>query len=628
MSRMEPESLSWGLPAFSAALVLRGAVFENNCFCDREPISIVALKGSDIGTAIAMQPTHPNNHQGKVYLIGAGPGNLDYLTVRGQQLLAQANALIYDALADPRLLQWVPDDCLKRQVGKRGGKPSMPQSEINQLLVDQCQQGKQVVRLKGGDPFIFGRCVAEIQALKAANCDFEVVPGISSALAAPLLASIPLTDPVFSRCFAVFSAHDPEALEWEALSKLETLVILMGGRQLSDIVRQLRRYRRSPQTPVAIIRWAGRPQQEIWIGTLATILEQTAGISLSPTVMVIGAVVGLRDYLRSQGSGHQRAEVRKRGEFDQPQTLKRGSERWEDGEQSIDRGVGILATNRASASLSATQQPVAQRPLEGKTVLVTRAAGQSSQFCDRLQQLGAQVVEMPALEIGPPSSWQGLDDAIANLQTFDWLILTSTNGVDYFFQRLAAQGKDARALAGVKIALVGKKTAASLTQQGLRADFIPPDFVADSLVAHFPEDLDGKKVLFPRVETGGRAVLVKALSAKGAEVTEVAAYQSGCPGAIAPPTLQALKTQRPDVITFASSKTVKCFCQLLEQTPEIPSLTTLVEPFCIASIGPQTSKTCHQLLGRVDVEATEYTLDGLSQAIVQWSQDLDLKKIV
>ncbi len=576
------------------------------------------------GTAIAMQPIYPNTHendrpnnlQGKVYLVGAGPGNLDYLTVRGQQLLAQADALIYDALADPRLLQWVPENCLQRQVGKRGGKPSIPQAEINQLLVNQCQQGKKVVRLKGGDPFIFGRCAAEIQALKAANCDFEVVPGISSALAAPLLASIPLTDPVFSRCFAILSAHNPEALDWQALSKLETLVILMGGRQLPEVVRHLRRYRRSPQTPVAIIRWAGRPQQEIWTGTLATILDKTAGISLSPTVTIVGEVVGLRDYLQATDVRKQELVFPPENASGEPPGLKRGTKRWEDKEQSISEGAGLVAANRSQTSLA-----LAQRPLAGKTVLVTRSAGQSSQFGNRLQQLGAQVVEMPALQIGPPSSWQELDTAIANLQTFTWLILTSTNGVDYFFQRLTAQGKDARALAGLKIALVGKKTAASLTQQGLRADFVPPDFVADSLVAHFPEDLAGQTVLFPRVETGGRDILVKALTEKGAIVTEVAAYQSGCPGAIAPPALQSLQQQAPDIITFASSKTVKCFCQLLEQAPEIASITTLLAPSCIASIGPQTSKTCHQLLGRVDVEAAEYTLDGLSQAIVQWCEN-------
>ncbi len=237
--------------------------------------------------------------KGKVYLVGAGPGDIAYLTLRSQQLLSQAEVLIYDALVDPQLLHLVPDNCLKLDVGKRGGKPSTTQSEINQLLVEKCTQGHQVVRLKSGDPFIFGRCTAEIQALVAADCEFEVVPGISSALAAPLLAGIPLTDPVMSRCFAVLTAHEPDDLDWESLAGIQTLVILMGGRNLAEIVHHLHRHGRSLQTPIAIIRWAGSPQQQIWTGDLGNIVEETAVVSLSPAVIVIGQVVGLRDYLRS-----------------------------------------------------------------------------------------------------------------------------------------------------------------------------------------------------------------------------------------------------------------------------------------------------------------------------------------
>lgn len=255
-------------------------------------------------------------------------------------------------------------------------------------------------------------------------------------------------------------------------------------------------------------------------------------------------------------------------------------------------------------------------PLIGTTILVTRAAGQSSEFCQLLQQQGATVMEMPALEITPPSSWFALDDAIAKIHTFNWLILTSTNGVDYFFNRLQDKGQNAQILEKVKIAVVGKKTAASLAQYGLSADFIPPNFVADSLVEHFPEQLPNQKILFPRVETGGREVLVQELTAKGAEVVEVPAYQSGCPSAIPPEVLQALKQQNVDIITFASSKTVQYFYQLVKDKLPLDRLQKLA----IASIGPQTSKTCEQLLGKVDVEATEYTLLGLTEAIVQWAR--------
>ena len=234
---------------------------------------------------------------GKVYLVGAGPGDVEYLTVKAYRLLASAQVLVYDALVDSQLLDCVPVDCLKIDVGKRGGKPSTSQSEINALLVKYCLEKKQVIRLKSGDPFIFGRCILEIAALKNAGCEFEIIPGISSALAAPLLAGIPLTDNVLSRCFAVCTAHEPESLNWEALASLETLVILMGGKNLPEIIHQLIKYRKPHSTPIAIIRWAGTPSQEVWTGELGNILEQTAGLSLSPAVIVIGEVVRLRYYL-------------------------------------------------------------------------------------------------------------------------------------------------------------------------------------------------------------------------------------------------------------------------------------------------------------------------------------------
>jgi uroporphyrin-III C-methyltransferase len=234
---------------------------------------------------------------GKVYLVGAGPGDVEYLTVKAYRLLASAEVLVYDALVDSQLLDCVPVDCLKIDVGKRGGKPSTSQNEINDLLVKYCLEKKQVIRLKSGDPLIFGRCILEIAALKNAGCEFEIIPGISSALAAPLLAGIPLTDNLLSRCFAVCTAHEPETLNWEALASLETLVILMGGKNLPEIIHQLIKYRKPHFTPIAIIRWAGTPSQEVWTGELGNILQQTTGLSLSPAVIVIGEIVRLRDYL-------------------------------------------------------------------------------------------------------------------------------------------------------------------------------------------------------------------------------------------------------------------------------------------------------------------------------------------
>lgn len=257
--------------------------------------------------------------------------------------------------------------------------------------------------------------------------------------------------------------------------------------------------------------------------------------------------------------------------------------------------------------------------LSGITILVTRSAGQSGQFSDRLRQEGATVVEMPALEIVPPSNWNELDAAISQLSSFDWLILTSANSVEYFFDRLATQVKDIGALAGLKIAVVGDKTAQWLARRGIKPDFVPPAFIADSLAAHFPGSLSGKKVLFPRVESGGRDVLIRDFASRGAVVTEVAAYQSRCPDAIAPEALEALKNRKVNVVTFASSKTVKHFCQLLQQAMG-DDWQSWIDGACIASIGPQTSKACESLLGRVDIEAQEFTLDGLVQAIARWKE--------
>jgi uroporphyrin-III C-methyltransferase len=236
---------------------------------------------------------------GKVYLVGAGPGAVAYLTVQAYQLLQTAEVLVHDALVSSELLDLLPPSCDRINVGKRGGQPSPAQADIDQILVNRCQQGKQVVRLKSGDPFIFGRSASEIQALKAADCPFEVVPGLSSALAAPLLAGIPLTDPVLSSQFVVLTAHDLDLHNWEALAHMATLVILMGGRSLTEITQRLMHRGKRGETPVAVIRWAGQPQQQVWSGNLLTIAQKTKGETLSPCIIVIGEVVGLSAYLQS-----------------------------------------------------------------------------------------------------------------------------------------------------------------------------------------------------------------------------------------------------------------------------------------------------------------------------------------
>ncbi|MEM8639032.1 MAG: uroporphyrinogen-III C-methyltransferase [Cyanobacteria bacterium P01_G01_bin.54] len=489
---------------------------------------------------------------GKVYFVSAGVG-AQTLTLQGLACLQKAEVVIYDALVDAALLTHTAPDCLCISVGKRGGQASTPQTEINQSLIHHVQQGQTVVRLKSGDGMIFGRIREEIEALRTVACTWAIVPGVSSALAAPALAGIPLTDKVLSPGFAVLTGHDLAALNWQAIAPLETLVFLMAGRNLPEIVQKLQAEGKAPQTPIAILHNAGTPQAQTWVGTLADILDPTAGLRLSPCIVVIGEVVTLRERLGG--------------------------------------------------------------PLAGQTVLVTRAATQASAFTQLLTKQGATVIDLPALEITPPSSWAALDGAIAHLAQFDWLILTSANGVNAFFERLEQVGKDARALGSLKIAVVGKKTAQVLGNYHLTPDFIPPNYVADSLVAAFPEALAGKRVLFPRVESGGRDVLKQELTAQGAALTEVAAYQSGCPAAIAPAAAVALREGRVSILTFASSKTVKNVQALLTQVPELdPQLPGI----CLASIGPQTSATCLACFGRVDLEAQEYTLEGLTAAMIEW----------
>lgn len=231
----------------------------------------------------------------KIYLMGAGLGKSDYLTQQAQEILHETEVLIYDALVDDGILDLVPNNCEKIYVGKRGGKPSTSQSEINNTLVSYAKKNKRVVRLKNGDPFIFGRAREEIEALKAVGCDVEIIPGLSSAITAPLLAGIPLTDKFLSRSFSVITAHEPDKLDWNALARIDTLVILMGGRNLEIIVKKLTDQGQDFSTPIAIIRSAGTDKQQVWIGTLETIVEQTKGVKLSPTVMVIGDVVQLRE---------------------------------------------------------------------------------------------------------------------------------------------------------------------------------------------------------------------------------------------------------------------------------------------------------------------------------------------
>ncbi|MGK7912015.1 MAG: uroporphyrinogen-III C-methyltransferase [Synechococcus sp.] len=502
--------------------------------------------------------------QGTVYLVGVGLGGLDTLTYRASQVLQQADVALVDNLASPDLLTLLPKRCTIIHVGKRGGQPSIPQPQIDRLAIDYCQQGLQVVRLKSGDPGIFGRLVQEVRALNEAACRYEIVPGLSSAIAGPLLANIPLTDAALSQSFAISTAHDLDQLCWPALAQLDTLVFLMGTRHLTSICHRLIEAGQDPSTPIALIRNAGRIDRELWSGQLdtfaATMTAQSR--SLSPAVIVVGQVVTLKDELTPEIA---------------PKAIP------------------------------------AEAPLGGKTVLVTRANAQSGVLSDRLQKLGATVVEMPTLEIVPPSDLAPLDHAIATLDRFDWLVLASGNAVDAMFERLQTSGLDSRALHALKVAVVGRKTAECLAGQGIIPDFVPKEFVADALAESLPV-AQGDRLLFPRVESGGRPTLVKGLTQRGVEVIEVAAYQSRCPLEIPAQSLALLNNQQVDILTFASSKTVIHFHQLIRGAGiQISQL----DRAKVVAIGPKTAETCQEYLGRVDACAHEYTLEGLIEAVIQ-----------
>jgi len=545
-----------------------------------------------------------NLTQGKVFIVGAGIGGAEFLTVRARDLISTAEIIISDALVDRNLLDLASPQCNCIIAGKRGGQESINQIEINQMLVEYCLQGKQVVRLKSGDPWIFSRSLPEISALQAANCEWEVIAGISSAIAAPMLAGIPLTEVEASSCFAVMTGHDLDRLPWDAIAQIPTLVILMGTKNLAGLLAKLQQ-RKSGNEKIAIVRWCGRPEQQVWTGTLQDIQSKLPEGSLSPSVIIIGEVVKFHELLsHSEKKLLENYVCQDLESSPIKSTLAERirCQRW---------------LSKVEASVDLEKEKL---PLQGKRILVTRAATQASQFTDLLTRQGFEVIEMPTLSIVPPTSWEMLDQAIASLPDYDWLILTSANAVESFFGRLQQVGQDSRALHSLKVAVVGRKTAEVLANYGITPDLVPDDFIADALVDAFlscHHVLADKKLLFPRVQSGGREVLVEQLQLHGAIVEAIPAYESGCPEAIDPVALAAIQSQKLDVITFASSKTVHHFCQLLDRVAARETWQAWIASSKIASIGPQTSKACDDLLGRVDCEAVEYTLDGLAEVIAK-----------
>ena len=485
---------------------------------------------------------------GRVYLVGAGPGDPGLLTARAIELIARADVILYDRLVHPRVLESAREDAELVYVGKRPGVDSTAQAEIERLLVEHARAGREVVRLKGGDPFVFGRGGEELQALQSAGVSYEVVPGVTAGVAAPAYAGIPLTHRDHASAVAFITGHeDPDkpgtALDWQALADFPgTLVFYMGVRQLERIAGELIAAGRDADEPAAVVQRGTLPGQRVITATLATIAQQAedAGIE-PPSVTVVGEVAALRDELA-----------------------------W-----------------------------VERRPLHGRSVAVTRARAQTSRLAHRLRELGARVIEAPAIRIVP------LDGPAPDLAAYELVCLTSPNGVRLLFERMAASGRDARSLAGTTVAAIGPGTAAALRAQGVVADVVPERSVAEALVEAL-RDVPVTRALVARASEA-RDVLPEALRARGAQVDVLALYET-----VAEPLDDvALAAARDaDYITFTSSSTVRYFIDGAGGEPALSPRTRIV------SIGPVTTRTLREHQLDPHVEATQHDIDGVVDALV------------
>ena len=504
-------------------------------------------------------------NSGKVYLVGAGPGDPGLITVKGKECIQKADVLIYDYLASPLLLQYANPLAELLYVGKKGGDHTLAQDKINDLIIEKARQGKTVTRLKGGDPFIFGRGGEEAEELVDAGIQFEIVPGVTSAIAAPAYAGIPLTHRDFTSTAALVTGHeDPtkneSSINWEALAKgMGTIVFLMGVKNLPSIVEKLMAHGMARTTPIALVRWGTTTRQETVSGTLETIVEAVKKANLKPpSIIVVGNVVGLRSRLN-----------------------------WFE-----------------------------TKPLSGKKIVVTRAREQASNMVATLTDLGAQVLEFPTIKVVPPRDWAPLDAAIADLAAYDWLIFTSVNGVNFFFDRLFENHKDVRSLHHIKTACIGPETAKQLRGFGIETDILPKSYVAEAVVEVFlSQDVKNKKILIPRAETA-RPILPVALKKMGANVDEIATYQTRPVTENKNLLISELEEHEIDMVTFTSSSTVTNFNALLPQDKK----DALMKGVCVAAIGPITADTAKDLGFKVNVVAEKYTIPGLCEAIIQYFQ--------
>lgn len=501
---------------------------------------------------------------GKVYLVGAGPGDYKLLTLRGKECLEKAEVLVYDRLVNPRLVSYCSPNTEMIYAGKESSRHAMTQEEINQCLVDKAQQGLTVVRLKGGDPFVFGRGGEEAECLRLQGIPFEVVPGITSAIAVPAYAGIPVTHRKMNTMFSVITGHeDPTKAEsqmaWSALASLGgTLVFLMGLENLPSIVSQLQIHGLAGGTPCAVIEKGTLPAQKVLQGDLQSIVEDVERAGMKPPVIVVvGEVVQLREHLA-----------------------------WFE-----------------------------QRPLFGKKIAVTRARRQASALVTELEELGAEVFETPAIEIIPVDDLSPLDRAIGNLNEYDWLIFTSVNAVEIFINRLFENGHDVRALAGRRTAAIGTETANLMVRNGLQADIVPSRFYAEELAtAVIRESAPGQRVLLPRAQ-GAREILPLMLRNQGLTVEEIEIYQAKAPENLRDRISSIFRTTIFDAVTFTSSSTVHNLLTLLAD--DAVAMQNLSKAG-IACIGPITATTANANGLKVDVVAEEFTIKGLVRVLTKY----------
>ncbi len=503
--------------------------------------------------------------KGRVVLVSAGPGDPGLITAAGLEYLASADVVVYDALSSPKLLAHVQLDAELIYVGKRGGNHAKTQDEINDILVQKAKSGKLVIRLKGGDAYLFGRGAEELAYLAKHGVDAIALPGVTAGVAAPMMAGIPVTHRKIASTVTLVTGHedptkDETAVDYQSLAGLiakgGTVCFYMGVGRLSLICDVLQSHGLAADTPAALVQWGTTPQQRHIVTNLGKAVTdvEKAGIS-SPAIILVGQVAAISE-----------------------------------------PGLDFFT----------------RRPLFGQTILITRTRQQASAFGSQLGYLGADVIEAPTIDIVPPDDWADVDAVIKDVKNYDWLILTSRNGVTAMRDRMAEMKLDARHLAGVKIAAIGSATAESLEDElKIIPDLVPTKFVAESLAAELiaKHDVAGKKMLLLRADIA-RPALPELLAEAGAQITEHVIYQTKLADGLTDETLLALREKRVDWVTFTSSSTARNMVDLLGSEKD------LLKDCKLASIGPITSKTMTDLGLPIDVEASQSDIPGLVAALV------------